>query len=541
MEPPNSKSPGTCFTVSVQLEVCAASSTSANRAAEKNGAVTSDHTWRDGFYQGFVSLVALSMLIHPGVGMGFSTILHPQIKHLVSDEQNSWIASLVAFGTPVGALSSGPLMDKFGRRSTCILTCGVAIASWSALVFMPPEFSLLLLYIARILSGVAGGLTSAGVVYVSEVTNKYWRSVFLGLASVLLSTGVLLVTSVGYWMHWKSFSVFCLAIAVLNLLLLLTIPESPHWLIRTRPEKAKRALMRLNKNIESFEEEWQSLDEQFRKKQKAQMEGTPRPSLSSRQVYVPFLIMGVTFTMQQLCGVYPIIFYALEVFQAITGDSGEIPSANSTDPSTETTTLASLIGNSTLMATDGSRQDLKVKSLIGVGLIRFVMSILAVSLSRTIGRRPLLLSSCAGSAISGFAFSLYFFGCFGQEVNDLVSMSLVLVFLLFSSYGLLVIPWAQIGELIPSSHRAKGGSYLISYAYFLMFLVVKVFPFTMETFGVGGLFMFFSIILTLEGFFVYFYMPETLGKTFLEIEKYFATGVDSDGKGARSKWPIDKV
>ena len=72
-----------------------------------------------------------------------------------------------------------------------------------------------------------------------------------------------------------------------------------------------------------------------------------------------------------------------------------------------------------------------------------------------------------------------------------------------------------------SQVKGKLGGVIISIAYTLMFMVVKAFPFTMDWIGPEGIFYIFAANSFLGVLFIYWYLPETLGKSFTEIQSCF--------------------
>lgn len=65
------------------------------------------------------------------------------------------------------------------------------------------------------------------------------------------------------------------------------------------------------------------------------------------------------------------------------------------------------------------------------------------------------------------------------------------------------------------------GGFVIAFSYILMFVVVKIFPYAMDWLGTQGIFYIFSAISFATVLFIYGFLPETLGKNFEEISKYF--------------------
>lgn len=204
-------------------------------------------------------------------------------------------------------------------------------------------------------------------------------------------------------------------------------------------------------------------------------------------VYKPVLIMIGLFIFQQLSCAYVIIFYAVDIFRRIGGDLQNSLNA--------------------------------YVALVLLGTIRFIMSIISVISSKRIGRRPTMFFSATGMCITVLGAG-YFFDSENKTSNNLVSY-LILGYISFSSVGYFVIPWTLIGEILPMKVRGKLGGFMISIAYIFMFGMVKSFPFIFETIDLNYIFYSLSAINFCGLLFLIYFLPETLGKSFSEIEKYF--------------------
>ncbi|XP_066144679.1 solute carrier family 2, facilitated glucose transporter member 10-like [Euwallacea fornicatus] len=110
-----------------------------------------------------------------------------------------------------------------------------------------------------------------------------------------------------------------------------------------------------------------------------------------------------------------------------------------------------------------------------------------------------------------------------SNVNSNIALFLVLAYVGFSSFGYLVIPWTLIGELLPIKVKGNLGGLLVSAAYILMFIVVKIFPFVSESISLDHIFIIVGFINTVGLVFLYVWLPETLGKTFEQISQKFAS------------------
>lgn len=260
----------------------------------------------------------------------------------------------------------------------------------------------------------------------------------------------------------------------------------------------------------------------------AQLRNTAR-NLPKRTSLLPITLLVTIFIFQQLSGTYPIIFYAVQVFQSIEGGIGA-----GLDAYSATVTL---------------------------GIIRFAMSLLTAILSHSCGRRPLMIVSGLGMTVSALFAAFYFqLSCVftsvfnkdqilissnstannlssslhstSNESSGLIGLLCILLFVSFGSIGMLIIPWTLVGEILPTTVRGVAGGALYAFTYVLMFYCVKLFPFLMDKFQISGLFYFFSCTAFSCVIVVYLFLPETMGKSFDEIEKSFMS--DSQKQMARS-------
>lgn len=87
----------------------------------------------------------------------------------VTPDQGSVIASVFVFGGVLGALLTRPLADSLGRRPTLLLCALAVLASW---VMLGVARDVRLLYAARLLTGVAAGVTySVAPIYTAEISD----------------------------------------------------------------------------------------------------------------------------------------------------------------------------------------------------------------------------------------------------------------------------------------------------------------------------------------------------------------------------------
>lgn len=267
------------------------------------------------------------------------------------------------------------------------------------------------------------------------------------------------------------------------------VPESPMWLKdHGRIEEATRVLKKFNgfsKHIPlSSDLEAQIKPCSFRSK-----ENNLWKNLKSRKVIEPLIIMLVYFFFQQFSGVFAIVYYAVDV----THDAG-----------------------------------LSINGYIGailIGLTRLIGALMVALISEKFGRRLPSIASGAGMTIFMAILSTYLFIKNQNEylVKDggLIPAVCIIMYIFFSTFGFLTLPFAMIGEVYPASVKDTLSGFTTCLAYVFSFITVKVYPDMVFLMGKHGVFLFYAILSGLGTLFVAMFLPETKGKSLLEIEEIF--------------------
>jgi hypothetical protein len=79
----------------------------------------------------------------------------------------------------------------------------------------------------------------------------------------------------------------------------------------------------------------------------------------------------------------------------------------------------------------------------------------------------------------------------------------------------------MIGEILPSKIRCVGGAYIFTMNDIGMFFATKAFPSLARVLGTHGLFWMFGASSLLCSLFLYLMLPETRGRSLVQIEQYF--------------------
>lgn len=207
------------------------------------------------------------------------------------------------------------------------------------------------------------------------------------------------------------------------------------------------------------------------------------------EVWKPFLILVTFFILQELTGMYAVLYYAVDFFRK----------------------------------TGTSLNDYVASILVGV--LRFLFSIIGSFCIQRFPRKRLAslsgLLMAAAMAFGAFYESKYGIIDTAYRPYSWIPLACILLNVSASTLGMLQIPWLMIGELFPLSVRGIMGGLVCSLAYLFIFATVKFYPNAERVLNTAGIMMLFSIASLLAGLYALTLLPETKDKSLNEIEQTF--------------------
>ncbi|MDC2891226.1 MFS transporter [Psychrosphaera algicola] len=165
--------------------------------------------------------------------------------------QQGTVVGCALLGVIVALLFTGTLCDKFGR-SRVLLGIGLTYSLSSLLSATALNYEMLI--VGRFIGGVAFASITVSAMYIGEIAPAAQRGKFVSINQFMIGLGLLLAFIVNYFLvkligdiGWLTndnvWRVMLGAELIANAIwvgLLLTIPESPRWLIKQgRKEEAK--------------------------------------------------------------------------------------------------------------------------------------------------------------------------------------------------------------------------------------------------------------------------------------------------------------
>lgn len=398
--------------------------------------------------------------------------------------------SSALIGCVIGGLLSGYLSTRIGRKYSLILAAVLFLIS--ALGSAYPEFlfftqgepsiALLITFnLYRIIGGIGVGLASAvAPMYIGEIAPPKIRGRLVSLNQFAIIFGMLVVYFVNWgiakgqspeWINdigWRYMFLSEAIPAVLFLVLLFTVPETPRYLIsKNQDEKAKTILFKLYDQTmakATMFEIKKSFDE---KKGKIFSFGKK------------IIVIGVLLSVfQQFVGINVALYYAPRIFESM-----------------------------------GAARDASMFQTIIMGLVNVIFTVIAILTVDKFGRKPLLVIGSIGMAIG-------MFGVAGMAFTNPIGIGTLIFIIIYTasfmmSWGPVV--WVLIAEIFPNKIRGQAVALAVAAQWAANYFISSTYPMMMEYSG-GLTYSFYGLMSVLSAIFVWKLVPETKGKTLEELE-----------------------
>ncbi|KAK5677780.1 hypothetical protein LTS10_009663 [Elasticomyces elasticus] len=435
-----------------------------------------------------------------------------------------WLTSILQLGGWIGALTSGILCEVFSRKHTLFwgamwMILGSYLAAGA--VVNEPAY----LFAGRFFTGIGVGTLSAiGPLYNAELAPPEVRGFLVALQQLTTTIGILLAYWIAYgtshmsgpydgqsrW-AWRIPLIVQGVPAVILAIGVWFLPFSPRLLLnKGKDEEALATLAKLRSLPEDHELvqieyleiksevlfERQNFAKQFPdvkidsifRREVAQYITIFRNRDSFKRVALGCLVMFF----QQWSGIDSIIYYAPIIFQ----------------------NLGLTSASSSLLATGIT------------GVINVAVTIPAIMVLDKFGRKTLGISSSIGMFFCQMSVGIIVATCGHNWPNHVaagwVAVVFVWLYIVNFAYGWGPVSWTLIAEIFPLSIRAKGTSISASSNWMNNFVIAFITPPMLK--GINwGTYIFFSFWCLAGAFFLWFFIPETAGKTLEEMDAAFGS------------------
>jgi sugar porter (SP) family MFS transporter len=420
------------------------------------------------------------------------------IPYKLGDLATGYLVAGASLGAAAGALSAGPLTDRFGRKSLLIIDAAI-YAIGSLLAAFTPNAGVLL--VARTLIGLAIGADSAiATAYIAEYAPRNRRGALGMLQQWMITVGILFAYLVALvifklWpgsaetVDWRLIFGLGAVPALIGLALRFEMPESPRWLLRKeRWEDAQKAFAKLGTEVSV---------EEIERTGRALADADERAERNRSRRWSP----GVKRALGVVCGFF--------VFQQITGIN--VPLYYGPE------LLGSYFqsGNSKVDATVAGVEVTLIMTIVNVAATYF-----AFRWIDKIGRKKLAIGGFGGMAVAAIIAAVGI-GLMTGIPRIVVAMIGLDLFIAAFAIGVGGTGWLIQGEYFPTNIRGQAASVGATVDWLANFALIEIFPATQRAIGLGWVLVCFAALCVVAIVFVLRYLPETKGMSVEDITDMF--------------------
>ncbi len=402
----------------------------------------------------------------------------------LDEVMKGWAVSNVLIGCMIGVSVAGTLSDRFGRKKMLIVAA--ILFAISAVMSALPR-NLTEFVIARLIGGVGVGMASMlSPLYIAEVSPANIRGRLVSLNQITIITGMMFVCIVNWLIAspekeswnvqggWRWMLASEPLPAMVFLVALFFVPESPRWLTKQGKRNEALAILTRISGPQRAEEQMEEIEEAI-SHEGARFRELLRPGI--RAALIIAIILAV---LQQITGINAVMYYSPEIFK---------------------------------------RADVSASMALflaaAIQVVNLLFTFVAIYAVDRVGRKPLLMCTSAAMGISLVLLGTAFFWQLP------VWWIVILIFAYVASFGLAMGPvvWVVLAEFFPTRPRGRAISVAIFALWVACFSISQTVPWMFKHFGEAGTFWTYAVMCAVTFVFVGRFVPETKGKTLEEIEK----------------------
>lgn len=430
---------------------------------------------------------------------------HTGSQHWSSVYQGG-ITSCYEIGCFFGALFAMFRGDRFGRRPMIIIgSLLIILGTVISTAAYGEHWGLGQFIIGRVITGLGNGMDTATIpVWQSEVSRAENRGFLVNLEGSVVAVG----TFIAYWLdfglsyvegqhasvQWRFPVAFQIVFAAILFAGIINLPESPRWLIaHDHHDEAHYVLAALN-DVDIGDDlviaESAVIKDGVNRFARSQVGFKELFSGGKLQHFARMVIGASTQFFQQFTGCNASIYYSTVLFENL-----------------------------------GMNDTYEKMSLVMGGVFSTVYALMTIPsffLIDRLGRRALFLIGAAGQ---GLAFTIAFVSLIPEDGDSdggkKAAAVGIFLFIAFFAFTILPLPWVYPPEINPLRTRTVASAISTCTNWLTNFSVVMFTPLFMQE-SQFGCYLFFALFNYMFIPVIFFFYPETSGRTLEEIDIIFA-------------------
>lgn len=414
----------------------------------------------------------------------------------LSEMSKGWYVGCALVGSIIGVAFAGMMSDFLGRKLT-MLVASVLFSVSAIGCCLCDCFPTLVVY--RIIGGLGIGIVSiVSPIYISEVSPPRIRGTMVTLYQLAITVGLLLAYLVNYvicstapdtvstgffgWAFrdemWRGMLGSETIVTLLFFVTVLTIPESPKWLIvKGKDDKAMTIFSRLKNTAQGAQDEFLATKASIAGEVKSEWRALLEPGIMKAvMIGCAIAILG------QFMGVNAVLYYGPEIF----ADAG-------------------LAAEDSLLST------------VLVGLVNMLTTVLAVFIIDKVGRKKLIWFGVTSMIICLVTIGVIF----ATGAGGLLLLVFFLLYIFSQAISISAVVFVLLSEMYPNRVRGLAMSIAGLALWFGTYLIGQFTPWCLSTLSPAGTFWFFALMCLPYMLIMWKLVPETTGKTLEEIENFW--------------------
>ncbi|XP_031342715.1 facilitated trehalose transporter Tret1-like [Photinus pyralis] len=461
------------------------------------------------------------IMVSFGMSIGFRTVLIGGVLHDdefqgAGESELSWLGSISMLTLLVGCIGSGFVTQPIGRKRSMQFVTIPYVSCWVGYYFSTKIWHL---YIVLMVMGFFSGLVEGPFnTYVSEVTQPHLRGVLSISGSMSVMLGSFLQFLIGTFFKWRICALISCAFPLVTFFLFFLVPESPYWLIsNNKLVEAKKSLAWLRgwTKVENIELEIGSIIRHYAEERDQQT----RKQSSFKEYFTPFLKKSF---------IYPLLLVSFAfMISSFTGAS------------TLQTYAIAIFGTMKLPINS-------YYATVCLGSVQLLGSLISIFLIRFLGKRRLFFIAISCMCICNMIIAIYahFSGALqinltkdsgvstNLDVSDYKWVPLTFLILLsfMNNGGVHALPWILMSEVYSYKTRSVGCGLSSAVSSLLSFVANNLFLRVTSFISIPGMYTLHCAVCIVGFLVLYFYLPETEGKSLETIADHFAQKIKLDNK-----------